>query len=110
MTEIAITERQRAIVHDVLAPFAERIREVLIFGSRALGRARPASDIDLALCGDLDDATLARIWSLLDRSSLAVTVDVVHYESLGDVPLRRHIDRYARTLFTQQDLALAGAR
>ncbi|MDR6788680.1 putative nucleotidyltransferase [Sphingomonas sp. BE138] len=102
---ITITDRERAIVGSVLRAFADRIDRVAVFGSRALGRARPASDIDLALYGSLDAAALARLWSLFDRSGLAVTTDLVHYEALGDVPLRRHIDRYAKTLFTHEDLA-----
>ena len=102
---ITLTERERAIVSSVLRGFADRIDRVTVFGSRALGRARPASDIDLAIHGALDGAALARLWSLFDRSGLAVTTDLVHYEALGDVPLRRHIDRYGKTLFTRGDLA-----
>jgi len=60
------------------------------------------------LHGDLDDAAMARIWTLLDESSLAVTVDLVRYEDLGDVPLRRHIDQCAKPLFDRAELL--GAR
>lgn len=103
-TEIVMTDRERAIVKSVLRPFADHIRDVSVFGSRALARARPSSDIDLVLRGDLDDSMLARLWSLFDRSGLAVTTDLVRYEALGDVPLRRHIDLYGKTLFTHADL------
>ena len=92
---------------NVLAPFASCIDRVGVFGSRVLGRARPASDIDIVLYGELDDRIAARIWSSFNSSSLAVTVDVVRYAGLGSDAFRRHIDRYARTLFTRDDL-LAG--
>ena len=102
---LMLTPRARSIVRGVLSPFADRIERVGVFGSRALGRARPASDIDLVLYGDLDDATLARIWSLFDQSSLAVTVDVVRYDAIRGTALGRHVDRYARTLLERTDLA-----
>ena len=102
-----LTEKQRVTLLSVLSCFADRIERVAVFGSRALGRAKPASDIDLALYGSLDDRDIARIWSLLHRSSLAVSVDVVRYEAFGNVPFRRHIDTVARTLFTRDDLLAA---
>lgn len=101
---ITISERERSIAKKVLAPFADRIDRVAIFGSRVLGRARPESDIDLVLYGGLDDRVVARIWTLFHQSSLSVTVDVVRYEGLGETSLRRHIDRYAKILFTHDDL------
>lgn len=102
-----LTAKQRATLLRILTSFAERIERAAVFGSRALGRAKPASDIDLALYGTLDDRDVARIWSLLHRSSLAVSVDVVRYEAFGNVPFRRHIDRVAKTLFTRDDLLAA---
>jgi predicted nucleotidyltransferase len=102
-----LSAKQRETLLSVLSRFAERIERAAVFGSRALGRATAASDIDLALYGSLDDRDLARIWSLLHRSSLAVSVDVVRYEAFGDVPFRRHIDTVAKTLFTRDELLAA---
>lgn len=99
-----LTERERQIVGDVLSPFADRIKRAAVFGSRALGTARPASDIDLVLYGDLSEADVARLWTLFDESSLAVSVDVVDYARLGQQPLTRHIDAVAQTLFTREEL------
>ena len=91
----------------IFARFADRIDRVSVFGSRALGRARPASDIDLAVYGAIDDVELARIWSLLDESSLAVTVDIVRYDGLGSASLRRHIDQCGKPLFDRDELLVA---
>lgn len=104
-----LTPKQRDILLKSLASFAGRIDRAAVFGSRALGRARPSSDIDLVLFGTLDDRDVARIWSLLHRSNLAVSVDVVRYEAFGPTPFRRHIDAAARTLFTKDDLMTAQA-
>ncbi len=105
---ITLSNRDRAIVRGVLAPFAERIERVGVFGSRALGNARPQSDIDLVLWGDLDDATLARLWTLFDESGLAVSVDVVAYGPELPPPFRRHIDRVAKPLFLRESLRSVG--
>ena len=99
-----ISERDRAIVRSVLGVFADRIDRVGVFGSRALGSARPASDIDLVLWGNIDGRTLARLGTLFDESSLAVSVDVILYGPELAAALRRHIDRVAKTLFLRDDL------
>ena len=104
---IMLPERDRAIVRRVLAPYADRIERVGVFGSRALGRAHPASDIDLVLWGDLDPATVARIWTLFDLSGLAVTVDVLTYGQDLSSSVRRHIDQVAKPLFTREELLAA---
>jgi predicted nucleotidyltransferase len=101
--DIVMSERDRAIVRSVLAPFADRIDRVGVFGSRALGTARPASDIDLVLWGDIDSRALARLGTLFGESSLAVSVDVILYGPELAAALRRHIDRVAKTLFKRGD-------
>jgi predicted nucleotidyltransferase len=99
-----LTPCERAILRSTFARFADRIDRVAIFGSRALGRSAPASDIDLVVYGEIDDAAVARIWTLLNESSLAVTADIVRYGALGDAPLRRHIDQCAKPLFEREEL------
>ena len=84
-----------AIIRAVLAPYADRLRRVALFGSRAVGTARPNSDIDLALWGDLDFWEVARISGEFEESNLPVTVDVIHYDTLSSENLRRSIDRDA---------------
>lgn len=106
---IILSARDRAIVRRVLVPFADRIERVGVFGSRALGGARPQSDIDLVIWGDLDDAAVARLWTVFDQSSLAVPVDVVVYGTALPAPLRRHIDQVAKLLFVRADLLVAKA-
>ena len=102
-----LLDSERSILRRVLSNFADRIDHAAIFGSRALGRAHAASDIDLVLYGPLDDAAVARIWTMLDESGLAVTVDVARYEGLGRSSLRRHIDAYALPLFDRDELLAA---
>lgn len=94
-----LTDRQLAILRDILAPYAARIETVGLFGSRAAGTARPASDIDLVIYGSLSDADIDRLWTLFDDSALPVTVDVVAYERIAEPRLKAHIDQGMRPLF-----------
>ena len=102
-----LSPREIEIVRQILAPFADSIDRVAVFGSRAMGTAQPHSDIDLALFGSLSERQLARLWTLFDESSLAVSVDLVDYQQSAGTPLQRHIDSVAQTLFTREQLKAA---
>ncbi len=109
MPDVMLSESERAVIRDVLAPFAALIERVGVFGSRATGRARPESDIDLVIYGDLDEAALGRILTRFDESLLPVTVDLVVYERLAYEPMKRHIDAVMQPIFERADLIAAGA-
>lgn len=76
------------------------VREVRIFGSRAMGRFENHSDVDLALWGDLNQDLIARTLGELDELPLPYTFDVKAYESIKHELLKRHIDEIGRTLYT----------
>jgi predicted nucleotidyltransferase len=88
----------------ILRPFANSIERVGIFGSRATGRMRPQSDIDLVIFGPVDQLTIDRLWTLFSESSLEYSVDVVGYDLISYQPLKQHIDAVEQTLFRQPDL------
>lgn len=102
-----LTEYESAIIRRILCPYAEMIDRVVVFGSRALGTARPASDIDLAIVGHLSESQIARLWTQFDESYLPVSVDLVDYWRLGETPIRRHIDLVGKTLFSGEQLKAA---
>ena len=95
LTSDLLTVRQRAIVTDVLRPYKSRITRAALFGSRAMGTARPSSDIDLALWGDLTEKDVSNIAFAFEDSYLEVTVDVIAYPLLDHAGMRRHIDLVA---------------
>jgi type III restriction enzyme len=76
------------------------VRAVWVFGSRARGDARPASDIDLAVdAPDLDEngfATLQR--RLLDLPTL-YKVDALHWQRVTEPLLRAEIERDRQTFW-----------
>ena len=68
-----------------------QIRWLKLYGSRALRRHRPGSDIDLAFSSKEDcSAQLAAAFEELPTPCL---VDVTHWESLRHEGLREHIER-----------------
>jgi predicted nucleotidyltransferase len=99
-----LTPRQVELIRGVLAPFAGRIDRVDLFGSRALGTHRPNSDVDMAIHGRLEEKDADRLWTLFHESALPISVDVKDYARLAHAPLREHVDRAARTLFTREQL------
>jgi type I restriction enzyme S subunit len=72
-------------------------RDVLVFGSRATGRARRFSDLDLAIMGDqpLPAGIEADLWEAFDESDLPFKVDVLEWatttESFRKIVLRHAV-------------------
>jgi predicted nucleotidyltransferase len=100
IVDAGLDARARSLVHAVLARHPE-VSEARIFGSRALERHRPESDVDLALYGDVDDVLANRIAGELDELPLPYAFDVCAYSQLRHSPLREHIDRVGRRLFVR---------
>ena len=67
------------------------IRWVKLYGSRALGRQHPGSDIDLAFSSPVDCS--AALAGAFDELPIPYMVDVTHWESLEHEGLRRHIEK-----------------
>ena len=64
---------------------------VKLYGSRAMARHRPGSDIDLAFSSPQDCS--AALLAALDALPTPYRFDVTHWESLHHAPLRAHIER-----------------
>ena len=94
-----LSPKQLATVRRILEPWAGRITAVDVYGSRATGRWRQNSDLDLLLHGDLDDRTIDRLWTLFHESNLPFAVDVTSYDLTTHESLREHMDRVRRRLF-----------
>lgn len=77
------------------------IKKAVIFGSRAKGNYKKASDIDIALYGDnLEKVVLDVSGKLNDEGPLPYKVDVLAYMSIDNTALRDHIDRVGIPIFS----------
>jgi predicted nucleotidyltransferase len=76
------------------------VEQAILYGSRALGRHRPASDIDLTLLGpDLSSTVLARIDAELDDLLLPWLIDLSCHACLRHPALLAHIERDGLVLY-----------
>ncbi len=101
-----LTGQQRRELLRVLSRHADVIERVDAYGSRVLGTARPGSDIDLVLAGDIGWRERARIMGQLDDSYLSINADVTA-DALIEPDFRDAIAPYRETLFTREDLRAA---
>ena len=85
LPDIQIAPRHWEIVAALLERHVPRC-QVWVFGSRASGKAKQYSDLDLAIAGDgpLPLSTLAALASDLEESALPFKVDVLDWAMLTD--------------------------
>ncbi|MFT9216724.1 MAG: nucleotidyltransferase domain-containing protein [Acetobacter malorum] len=83
--QIDITSEERAIVLRILNEIVPD-REVRAFGSRVTGKAKPFSDLDLAIMGDepLPLETRARLEDAFSESDLPWKVDVLDWAQIDN--------------------------
>ena len=82
---IDLSAAHAAIVKQILENKLPNV-EVVIFGSRANGTAKPYSDIDLAVIskGTLDKNKLWELRETFKESDLPFCVDIVEYDKLSE--------------------------
>lgn len=84
---------------DVFRRFPE-IESVILFGSRAIGNFKPASDVDLALKGETTPNLAGRIRGILDEeTTLPYFFDVVDYHSVEKPEFLDHIQRHGIEIY-----------
>src|ERR1039457_125355 len=84
------------VVHRIIQVFESfpEVDEVILYGSRAKGNHKPASDIDLTLKGDnLTLEILNKIRLELDDLLLPFTFDVSIYKGINNKDMIDHIER-----------------
>jgi len=100
---IGLPASAMAAIQMVLATYPE-VEAAILYGSRALGRHRPASDIDLTLTGHvIRNATLARIDADLDDLLLPWVIDLSALAAISHPALLDHIQRAGVLLYRRSD-------
>lgn len=96
---IGLSPKELEILKNVFKKFDD-IKEVILFGSRALGTHKTASDIDLAIKGKVDINTLSKLkYTLEEDTNLPYFFDVVIYDNLDNMELKKHIDGFGKVIF-----------
>ncbi len=94
MAVLDISPEHEAIVRAILARHVPQGVSVAVFGSRATGKSRRYSDLDLALQGDgpLPTSLLADLAEAFDESDLPWKVDLVDWAAATE-GFRKIVDR-----------------
>lgn len=70
------------------------VSEVILYGSRAKGNYKPASDIDICLKGsELTQSDINSLMTKLDELNLPWIVDLTGYNIITNTDLIEHIER-----------------
>jgi predicted nucleotidyltransferase len=77
------------------------IESVILFGSRAMGNFKKASDIDLAVKGkNVTRTTIIRLSGLLnDEYPIPFFFDIVYYDKIENIKLKEHIDIFGKVIY-----------
>lgn len=79
------------------------VEEVIIYGSRAKGSQKSASDIDLTLKGNIASLSeLNKISAEIDDLLLPYTIDLSIYSHITNRDLVAHIERNGKVFYKKQ--------
>lgn len=81
------------------------VEKVYVFGSRATGTFREASDLDLALLGPLDQHTMTNLWFDLEEMCLLLKIDMIEYHKLPNSEFKTQIDTYKLPLYQRDGVS-----
>ena len=81
-----------------------QVKKIILFGSRAMGNYKKGSDIDIAIQGDnVDYNTITEINTTLNQKlEIPYHVDIVYYNQINNIELKKHIDTFGKTLFNEK--------
>ncbi len=73
---------------------SEKVEQIILYGSRAMGNYKPNSDIDLVVVGrEISFLELANIENALDDLLLPYKIDLSLYHTIDNPDLIAHINR-----------------
>ncbi len=89
-------------IQNVLSAFGE-VDKAILYGSRAKGNFKPASDIDLTLTGEgIDLSLLYKIDDRLDDLLLPYTFDLSVFSQISNPDLVEHINRVGQVFYEKK--------
>jgi len=101
MIQYGLKEEQITAIQNILAQH-EEVEQAILFGSRAKGNYKPASDIDLILKGEKLNITIQnKIANELDDLLLPYIFDLSVFHQISNQELLEHIDRVGVIVYDQ---------
>ncbi len=95
-----LTEKEKEAIIKVFSKYPE-IEKVILYGSRAMGNFKPASDIDLSLVGDgVSLSLLSKIETDLDDLLLPYKFDISIYNKITNPEFLDHINGVGKSIYT----------
>ena len=87
-----LSDQELKIIRDTLDRFSE-IDKAILFGSRASGRHKKGSDVDIALMGpSVNEKTVYKVKDLLNEETpMPYFFDVILFSSIRNERLKRQI-------------------
>ena len=77
----------------------KKVREIILFGSRAKGKFKKGSDIDIAIVADdLHFDELIQIKVNITELSLPYIIDIIDFNKISNKELKEHINRVGKSL------------
>jgi uncharacterized protein len=102
MEKSGLTKEEVNCINNVFAKYPQ-IESVLIYGSRAMGNYKPASDIDLSLIGkNIDLSLLTKIEFDLDDLLLPYKFDISIYHKISNPKFLDHIMRVGKVFYKRE--------
>ena len=102
MTDSGLKKENIERIREVLANY-DQVEKALLYGSRAMGNYKPASDIDIALIGENIDLSLqTKIEFDLDDLMLPCKFDISIYNKITNPDLIDHINRVGVELYNRK--------
>ena len=95
-TDYGLKKKDVIAIQKIFESFTE-IEQAIIYGSRAKGNYKAASDIDITLKGEkLNTQTLNKIANQLDDLLLPYTFDLSIHQQISNGELLEHIKRVGK--------------
>jgi len=106
MKTVTLREKDLAVLRAAFHRFPS-VREVRVFGSRATGHARRASDIDLAIFApDATSGEWSDICEALENAPIIYELDLVRPEQMTSERLKEKIEREGIAIYPEKSGAL----
>ena len=103
MKSVALRDKDLKALRGALKRFPS-VREARVFGSRATGRARRTSDLDLAISAPNASAEeWADLFEALEEAPIIYELDLVRLEHTVNARLRERIEREGITVYPEQE-------